>query len=154
MSRQQQLIYHVKDDQRRHSIVGKTFPCFGEGEIEKALRVTHEGRVAGARQSSFASGHRIVVASHLRSLWKVKSKNGANGIRDIEGSEPDWLSCEGSSERVRATSEFQGRIKKTKGHDRIFAFRCRCLNSAHDKTLVFDCGPDTDYDHSRLRAGR
>jgi hypothetical protein len=33
--------------------------------------------------------------------------NGADGISDIEGSEPDWRSCEGSSERVPATSEFQ-----------------------------------------------
>ena len=67
VSRQQQLIYHVKDDQRRHSIEGKSFPCFGEGEVEKTLGMTHEGRVAGARQSSLASGHRIVLASHLRS---------------------------------------------------------------------------------------
>jgi hypothetical protein len=29
--------------------------------------LTHEGRVAGARQSSLASGHRIMLASHLRS---------------------------------------------------------------------------------------
>jgi len=28
-------------------------------------------------------------------------------MSDIEGSEPDWPSCEGSSERVWATSEFQ-----------------------------------------------
>jgi hypothetical protein len=26
------------------------------------------------------------------------SANGANGMSDIEGSEPDWCSCEGSSE--------------------------------------------------------
>ena len=28
-------------------------------------------------------------------------------MSDIEGSEPDWRSCEGSSEQVWATSEFQ-----------------------------------------------
>jgi hypothetical protein len=65
MSWQQQLIHHVKDDQRRHSIEGKSFPSFGEGEVEKALGVAHEGRVAGVRERSFACGHRIVLAFHF-----------------------------------------------------------------------------------------
>src|SRR5438094_205616 len=32
--------------------------------------------------------------------------NGANGMSDIEGSEPRWRSCEGSSEWQRVTTEF------------------------------------------------
>src|SRR5437879_13738367 len=59
MSRQQQLIHHVKDDQRRHSIEGESFPSFGEGEIEKTLGVTKEGRAARARQRSFGGGHNV-----------------------------------------------------------------------------------------------
>ena len=66
MSRQQQLIYHVKDDQRRHSVIGKSLPSFGEGEVEKTFGVTQEVRFAGARQLSFACGQRIVLALHLR----------------------------------------------------------------------------------------
>src|ERR1700730_14116527 len=68
MSWQEQLIHHVKNDQRRHSIVRESFPCFGEGEVEKALGVTHEGHLADARQRSFARGHPIVLVSHLRSI--------------------------------------------------------------------------------------
>src|ERR1022692_2805754 len=68
MSWQQQLVHHVKGEQRRHSIIGKSFPRFGEGEVEKALGVTHKGRVAGAQDRSFACGHLIVLASHLRSI--------------------------------------------------------------------------------------
>ena len=65
MSWQQQLIHHVKGEQRRHSIIGKSFPRFGEGEVEKAPGVTHEGRVAGARRRSFACGHRIMMSCWL-----------------------------------------------------------------------------------------
>ena len=61
---------HLKDDQRRHSIKGESFPSFGEGEVEKPLGMTHEGRAAGARQCSFARGHRIILASHLRSIQR------------------------------------------------------------------------------------
>jgi len=45
MSRQQQLIDHEKDDQRRYSIIGESFPCLGEGEIQKTLGMPQEGRV-------------------------------------------------------------------------------------------------------------
>src|ERR1044071_5938107 len=67
MSWQEQLVYHVKDDQRRHSIIGESFPTFGEGEEEKALGVTKKSHVAGARRLSFACGHRIVLACHRSS---------------------------------------------------------------------------------------
>ena len=65
MSWQQQLIHHVKGEQRRHSIIGKSLPCFGEGEVEKAPGMTHEAHLAGGRQRSLASGYRILLASHL-----------------------------------------------------------------------------------------
>jgi len=35
MSRVQQSINHVEDEQRLHSVVGKAFPSFGEREIAK-----------------------------------------------------------------------------------------------------------------------
>ena len=38
--------------------------------------------------------------------------NGANGLSDIEGSEPDWQSDEGRSERARAAKEFQRRKQR------------------------------------------
>ena len=41
MARQQQLVDHVQDDQRRHSVIGKAFPGFGAGMIGP--------RVAGGR---------------------------------------------------------------------------------------------------------
>src|SRR6059058_3288577 len=66
MSRQQQLIDHEKDDQRRHSIIGKAFPCFGESEIQKTLGMTQEGRAASARRSCCARSHPVVLAFHLR----------------------------------------------------------------------------------------
>ena len=50
---QQQLVHHVQGEQRRHSIVGKSFPRFGEGEVEKAPGMAHEGRITGARDRSF-----------------------------------------------------------------------------------------------------
>jgi hypothetical protein len=46
--------------------MGKSFPCFGEGEVEKTFGVTQEVRVGGARRLSFGSGHRNVLALHLR----------------------------------------------------------------------------------------
>src|SRR5437879_4695503 len=66
MSRQQQLIYHVKGEQRRHSVEGKSFPSFGEREVEETFRLTQEVRVAGARHLRLATGHRIVLAVHAR----------------------------------------------------------------------------------------
>jgi hypothetical protein len=57
MSRQQQLIHHVKDDQRRHSVEGKSFPSFGEGEVEKTFGVTQEAHFLGARQHRFICGY-------------------------------------------------------------------------------------------------
>ena len=65
MSRQQQLVDHVKDDQRRHSIIGKSFPCFGEREIEKTLGMTQEDCVP-APQRGVACGGQIRLAFHLR----------------------------------------------------------------------------------------
>ena len=44
------------------------------------------------------------VADESRGYERI---NGGNGMSDIEGSEPDWRSCKGSSEQVWATSEFQ-----------------------------------------------
>src|SRR4029453_16204847 len=47
MSRQQQLIHHEEGEQRRHSIIGKSFPRFGEGEVEKTFGMTNEGYFLG-----------------------------------------------------------------------------------------------------------
>src|SRR6266480_5421033 len=44
---QQQLVYHEEGEQRRHSIVGKSFPRFGKGKVEKTFGMTQEGRGAG-----------------------------------------------------------------------------------------------------------
>src|SRR6266480_2642255 len=75
MSRQQQLIHHEEGEQRRHSIIGESFPRFGEGEIEKTFGVTHEGRCTGAR--------------HMRFIWvqlkEVESRRYKMGSRmDVE----------------------------------------------------------------------
>jgi hypothetical protein len=80
MSRQQQLIHHVKGEQRRHSIIGKSFPRFGEGKIEKALWVTHEGPAAGARDRGFDRAH------CARSIKKGLTLAPVNSIAD-------WLGC-------------------------------------------------------------
>src|SRR6266480_220738 len=56
MSRQQQLVHHEEGEQRRHSIIGESFPRFGEGEIEKTFRMAHEGYFLGARQYGFTCG--------------------------------------------------------------------------------------------------
>ena len=74
VSWQEQLIHHVKDDHRRHSIEGESFLCLGEGELEKTLGMTHEGHLAGARQRSCACGHRLVLASHLRSTLQTNAR--------------------------------------------------------------------------------
>ena len=47
------------------------------------------------------------------------SFNAANGMNDIEGSEPDWRSCEGNSERVWAKSAFQLRNRAGTLHQRV-----------------------------------
>src|SRR5207249_10637069 len=58
-----------------HSIIGESFPRFGEGEIEKTFGVTHEGRCTGAR--------------HMRFIWvqlkEVESRRYKMGSRmDVE----------------------------------------------------------------------
>ena len=40
--RQQEILDHVKDEQRLHAVVGKAFPRFGEGEIPKSARMAEE----------------------------------------------------------------------------------------------------------------
>src|SRR5437016_1804034 len=47
----------------------------------------------GRSQPAFSSR-----LKHHRFKSFAISANGANGMSDIEGSEPDWRSCEGSSE--------------------------------------------------------
>jgi hypothetical protein len=63
----QQSVDHVEDEQRLHSLVGKAFPSFGEGEIGKTarmpdkaaiLRLMHRRRVF---QLSVALGVRRIV---------------------------------------------------------------------------------------------
>ena len=44
---QQQLIHHVKDQQRRHAVEGESFPRLGEGEVEQSGGVPQEPRGPG-----------------------------------------------------------------------------------------------------------
>src|SRR5438045_2709572 len=45
VSRVQQPIDHVEHKQRLHPVVGKAFPCFGEGEIGKTARMPDEAAI-------------------------------------------------------------------------------------------------------------
>ena len=45
MSGVEQSVDHVKDKQRLHPVVGKAFPCFGEGEIGKTARMADEAAI-------------------------------------------------------------------------------------------------------------
>jgi hypothetical protein len=44
MSWKEEILDHVKDKERLHPVVGKAFPCLGEGEIPKPTRMTEEIR--------------------------------------------------------------------------------------------------------------
>ena len=43
----QQLIDHVKNQQRLHPVVGKTFPGFGERDVAEPARVPKESAILG-----------------------------------------------------------------------------------------------------------
>jgi len=43
----QQSVDHVEDEQRLHSLVGKAFPSFGEGEIAETARMSDEAAISG-----------------------------------------------------------------------------------------------------------
>jgi len=58
--------------------------------------------------------------------------NGANGMSDIEGSEPRWRSCEGSSEWQRVTSEF---AKLGRGGLKAFDLGSARASRAGDRAL-------------------
>src|SRR3546814_9868120 len=45
MPRQKELLDHVEHDQRRHAVIGKTLPRFGEGEIVEAARVAEKHEI-------------------------------------------------------------------------------------------------------------
>ena len=67
MSGQQQLVDHEEDDERRHSIIGKSFPSFSEREVEQTPGVTHEGRIVRARGRIFVGGNH----SRLTDGWAL-----------------------------------------------------------------------------------
>src|SRR3546814_13608582 len=48
MPRQKELLDHVEHDQRRHAVIGKTLPRFGEGEIGEAARVAEKHAIVGS----------------------------------------------------------------------------------------------------------
>src|SRR4029077_2568379 len=72
MSWQQQLVHHVKDDQRRHSIEREPFPCLGKSEIEKTPGVTKEGRITGAFARDFDRTQHAATFSGLRRFSSLK----------------------------------------------------------------------------------
>ena len=47
------------DEERRHAVVGEALPGFGEGEIEQAAGMAHEGYVVGGRDRSGTSVDRL-----------------------------------------------------------------------------------------------
>jgi hypothetical protein len=56
----QQLVDHVKDDERRHSVEREPFPCFGEGQVEKAPGMAYEsGLVSAGAHLSTTTDHRV-----------------------------------------------------------------------------------------------
>ena len=44
---EQQLFHHVENQQRLHSVVRKTFPCFGERDVTEPARMPKETAVLG-----------------------------------------------------------------------------------------------------------
>ena len=45
----QQLVDHVKNEQRLHPVVGKAFPSFGECDVTEPARMSKEGAIVGVR---------------------------------------------------------------------------------------------------------
>ena len=41
-SREEKILHHVKNEERLHSVIGKAFPGFGEGEEPEPARVPEE----------------------------------------------------------------------------------------------------------------
>ena len=58
-ARVEEIVDHVKGEQRLHTVVGKTFPSFGEGEIPEPAGMAEEIRgvfFAGQRRGVFGFG--------------------------------------------------------------------------------------------------
>ena len=74
---EQQLFHHVENQQRLHSVVRKTFPCFGERDVTEPARMPKETAVLGAmherrvlRPASFGKPFGLAAAV-ATALWAV-----------------------------------------------------------------------------------
>ena len=47
MSRMEQVIDHVKNEERLHPVIGETLPCFGERDVTQPARVADKTAVFG-----------------------------------------------------------------------------------------------------------
>ena len=45
----QQLVDHVKNEQRLHPVLGKAFPSFGERDVAEPARMSKEAAIVGVR---------------------------------------------------------------------------------------------------------
>src|SRR2546429_1857676 len=75
----QQLVDHVKNEQRLHPVVGKPFPSFGERDVAEPARMPKEGAVLGVRH-----GRRVLGPVRFGKLFRwrqwrpFKPKPGGN----------------------------------------------------------------------------
>src|SRR5204863_6470025 len=67
MSRQQQLVRHVEDEQRLHAVIGEALAAFGEGEEAEAPGMAEEGDVAAVGRCELDLGVGI-GGGHARSF--------------------------------------------------------------------------------------
>ena len=62
----QQLVNHVENEQRLHSIIGKTFPRFRERDVAKTARVPEEAAILW-----FVHGGRVLRPTGFGKLYDL-----------------------------------------------------------------------------------
>src|SRR5262245_3554721 len=85
VSRMQQLVNHVENQQRLHSIIGKTFPRFGERDVAEPARVSKEGAILGlmhGRRVLWPVRFGKLFAQRQRRQFKTEAWGNAPGCRE------------------------------------------------------------------------
>jgi len=82
MAGQEQRVAHIEHQQRRHSVIGKALPGFGEGQIGKCGRLAEEGAKWGRHNyRPIDRNHANFPPAARRIEWLMQDKQPALWLR-------------------------------------------------------------------------